>query len=44
MSLQVRATVVAGQAVTRGEFISLSRALNDSGTVLKYVIRNCRNC
>ena len=30
---QVRATMVAGQAVTRGEAGSLSRALNESGTV-----------
>ena len=35
VSLQVRATIVAGQAVTRGEFISLSRALSESGAVFK---------
>ena len=35
VSLQVRATMVAGQAVTRGEFVSLSRAINESGTVFK---------
>ena len=33
VSLQVRATIVVGQAVTRGEAVSLSRALNGSGTV-----------
>ena len=33
VSLQVCATIVAGQAVTRGEEVSLSRALNESGTV-----------
>ena len=35
VSLQVRATIVAGQAVTCGEFVSLSRALNESGTVYR---------
>ena len=30
--LQVRATMVAGQAVTRGEAVSLSRALKESST------------
>ena len=32
VSLQVRATIVAGQAVTRGELGSLSRALKESST------------
>ena len=32
--LQVRATMVAGQAVTRGEAVSLSRALKESGTIV----------
>ena len=32
VSLQVRATMVAGQAVTRGEAVSLSRVLSESGT------------
>ena len=31
--LQVHATIVAGQAVTHGETVGLSRALNESGTV-----------
>ena len=45
VSLQVRATIVVGQAVTRGQAVSLSRALNESGTVfIKCVIRNYRNC
>ena len=35
LSLQIRATIVAGQAVTRGEFVSLARALNESSTVFK---------
>ena len=32
MLLQVRATMVAGQAVTRGEAVSLSRGAQQSGT------------
>ena len=32
LSLQVRATIVAGQAVTHGELGSLSRALKESRT------------
>ena len=44
VSLQVRATMVAGQAVTRGEAGSLSRALNESGTVCKVYYWNFRNC
>ena len=32
--LQVRATMVAAQAVTRGEAVSLSRALDESGTIV----------
>ena len=43
VSLQVRATTVAGQAVTRGKFVSLSRALNESVLFLKCVIGNYRN-
>ena len=35
LSLQVRATMVVGQAATRGEAGSLSQALNESGTVYK---------
>ena len=32
MSLQVPATIVAGQAVTQGKAVSLSRALKESRT------------
>ena len=35
VSLQVRVAIVAGQVVTRGELGSLSRTLNESGTVFK---------
>ena len=35
MSLQVRATLVASQTVTRGEAVSWSRALKESSTVVE---------
>ena len=44
VSLQVRATTVAGQVVTRGEFVSLSRVRNESGTVYRVCCWNFRNC
>ena len=35
VSLQVCASMVVGQAVTRGEAVSLSRALSESGTLYR---------
>ena len=41
VSLQVRATIVASQAVTRREAVSLSRALKESGTVDTGILCYC---
>ena len=44
VSLQVRATIVAGQAVTRGEAVSLSRTLTRAVLYIYCVVVNYRSC
>ena len=44
MLLQVCATIVADQAVTRGEAVSLSRGAQQGGTIDTSDVVNYRSC